>query len=80
MIDKNNKIDQSYFWLNQPIYEIKNHRLYISTSPDTDFWQKEGLLKLKNHEGYSSFVFPHLCLAKSKVCPPINYFPKKEGL
>ena len=40
MINKNNKIDQNYFWLNQPIYEIKNHKLYISTSPDTDFWQK----------------------------------------
>lgn len=40
MIDKNNKIDQSYFWLNQPIYEIKNHKLYVSTSPNTDFWQK----------------------------------------
>jgi len=33
-----------------------------------------------NHGGHSSFVFPHLCLAKSKVCPLINYFPKKEGL
>ena len=48
--------------------------------PYKNFWQKEGLLKLKNHGGHSSFVFPHLCLAKSKVCPPINYFPKKEGL
>jgi len=45
------------------------------------FWQKEGLLKLKNYGGHSSFVFLHLCLAKSKVCPPFNnYFPKKEGL
>jgi len=40
MIDKNNKINQSYFWLNQPTYEIKNHKLYMSTSPKTDFWQK----------------------------------------
>ncbi len=26
--------------------------------------------------GHSSFVFPHLCLAKSKVCPP---FAKKSN-
>jgi len=50
------------------------------------FWQKEGFLKIKNQGGHSSFVFPHLCMAKSKVCSPFlilptynNYFPKKEG-
>ena len=36
------------------------------------FSQKEGLLKLNNLGGHSSFVFPHLCLAKSKMCPPFN--------
>jgi len=48
---------------------------------NTNFFpKKEGFLKLKNHGGHSSFVFPHLCSAKSKVCPPYNnYFPKKEG-
>lgn len=27
--------------------------------------------------GHSSFVFPHLCLAKSKVCPPFTIFLKR---
>ncbi|AOP33540.1 hypothetical protein A0128_06580 [Leptospira tipperaryensis] len=33
-------LDSDYFWKNSPKFEIKNHRLFFKTSPDTDFWQK----------------------------------------
>lgn len=36
----NNKIHENYFWHNKPMFDVKNNRLYIITSPDTDFWQK----------------------------------------
>jgi len=33
------KICENYFWFNKPQFEIKNEKLVIKTSPDTDFWQ-----------------------------------------
>jgi len=46
---------------------------------DNFFYKKAGFLKLNNHGGHSSFVFPHLCLAKSKVCLPYDIIiPKKK--
>lgn len=37
---QNNVIVDGYFWLNKPEFEVENNRMYITTSPDTDFWQK----------------------------------------
>lgn len=37
---KDNRINENYFWHNEPAFEIKNSRLHIITSPDTDFWQR----------------------------------------
>jgi len=37
---ENNKINSNYFWYNQPKYDVKNNRIHIVTSPNTDFWQK----------------------------------------
>jgi len=55
-------------------------------SPLFSIARSEATRQSRNHGGYSSFVFPHLCLAKSKACPTFilarlfnNYFPKKEG-
>jgi regulation of enolase protein 1 (concanavalin A-like superfamily) len=36
----NNDIDKNFFWFNEPVFEIKDNKLFIRTSPDTDFWQK----------------------------------------
>jgi len=48
--------------------------------PVKNFSSKKAGLLIESW-GHSSFVFPHLRLAKSKVCPPFNnYFPKKEGI
>jgi hypothetical protein len=59
------------------VYQLNNPATF-SVKSNKLFSQKEGFLKPKNHGGHSSFVFPHLCLAKSKVCPPYNFFPKKK--
>lgn len=32
--------NKDYHWLNKPIYEEKEGRLIITTSPETDFWQR----------------------------------------
>jgi len=56
-----------------------NNSVTFSGQPNNLFSQKRGFSKLKNIWGHSSFVFPHLCLAKSKVCPHYhNYFLRKE--
>ncbi|MCA9459797.1 MAG: DUF1349 domain-containing protein [Nanoarchaeota archaeon] len=34
------KISNNYFWFNEPTFEVSNNRLFIITSPNTDFWQK----------------------------------------
>jgi len=51
MIGKNNKIDQSYFWLNQPIYEIRNHKLYIYQHLQILIFGKKLIMDLKGIMG-----------------------------
>ncbi len=34
------KVSKDYFWLNRPEFEVKENRLHITTSADTDFWQR----------------------------------------
>ena len=34
-----NDIADGFFWHNRPAFEVRDGRLHIFTSPDTDFWQ-----------------------------------------
>ena len=74
MININNEIDQNYFWLNQPKYEIRNKKIYMSTSPDTDFWQK-------THDGFERDN-GHCLLTKVKhdfsISVQTEFYPKKQ--
>ncbi len=74
MINKNNNIDQKFFWLNKPVYKINNGKLILSTSANTDFWQK-------THYGFERDD-GHCLLTKVKedfsVTIKTNFAPKKQ--
>jgi hypothetical protein len=36
----NNRISENFFWISRPAFAVRNGRLHITTSPDTDFWQR----------------------------------------
>ncbi len=71
---ENNEIDSSYFWHNQPDYNIKDNRIHIETSPDTDFWQKTHY----NFERDNG----HCLLTKVKndfsITARTEFYPKKQ--
>jgi len=35
-----NKLDDRLYWANEPQHDVRESRLYITTSPETDFWQR----------------------------------------
>lgn len=37
---EDNKIQPGFTWLNEPEHEIRDNRLHLTTSPETDFWQR----------------------------------------
>ncbi|RHX86172.1 DUF1349 domain-containing protein [Leptospira stimsonii] len=74
MFHEGEGIEKGFFWYNIPEFDIKGERLFLNTSPDTDFWQR-------THYGFRRDT-GH-CLLK-----PIDYdfsmsvrtefFPKKQ--
>ena len=51
-----------------------NQQLKIFLPKKKVFYQLMQYINSKNHGGHSSFVFPRLCMTKSKVCPPFTIF------
>lgn len=40
MVTKDNSIDSSFHWFNEPEFKVDSGRLILKTKPGTDFWQR----------------------------------------
>jgi uncharacterized protein len=74
MFDENGRIDREYHWLNEPDHEVRDRRLHITTSPDTDFWQR-------THYGFQRDS-GHCLLTTAKtefsVAVKTEFFPRRQ--
>lgn len=37
---ENNKIQSGFSWFNEPVFDVRDNKLHVTTSPETDFWQR----------------------------------------
>ncbi|MBM9500195.1 DUF1349 domain-containing protein [Leptospira sp. 201903071] len=74
MFNEKKEIEEGFFWYNIPDFQIQDRRLFLKTSPETDFWQR-------THYGFrkdNGHCLLRYVVSDFSLSVRTEFFPKKQ--